>query len=101
MGEHFLELLEDFTSCGGALLGAFGGFNVVWGSTSWSFCRILRRVGEHCLALLEDFTSCVEALFWTFGGFNVVWGSTFQAEIMDFERNLADFLWIWVVLRMG
>ena len=46
MGEHFWGLLVDFTSCGGALLGAFG--------------RILRRVGEHFPGLFEDFTSCGE-----------------------------------------
>ena len=40
VGEHFLGLLEDLTSCGGALFGTFGGFNVVWGSTFWDFWRI-------------------------------------------------------------
>ena len=34
--EHFFELLADLKSCGAALFGAFGGFNVVWGSTFWS-----------------------------------------------------------------
>ena len=29
VGEHFLGLLEDFTSCGGALFGPFGGFYVL------------------------------------------------------------------------
>ena len=77
MGEHFLGHLEDLTSCGGALFGAFGGFNILWGSTFEDFWKILRPVGEHFLELLEDFTLCGEALSGTFGGFYVVWGSTF------------------------
>ena len=64
-----LANLEEF--------GTFAGFYVVWASTFWHFCRILRRVGEHFLALLEDFTSCGRALFGTFGGFYVVRASTF------------------------
>ena len=54
MGERFFGLLEDLTSCGGALLRAFGRFYVLWGSTFWSFWRIQGPVGERFLALLED-----------------------------------------------
>ena len=69
VGEHFLGLLEDFTSCEEALFGVFGGFYVLWGSTFWAFWRILRPVGKHFLGFSEDFTCCGGALFWAFGAF--------------------------------
>ena len=76
--------LEDFTPCGEALFGAFGGFNSLWGSTFEDFWKILRPVGEHFLELLEDLTSCGGALFGVFGGFHVLWGSTFLSFMEDF-----------------
>ena len=80
MGEHFFELLADLTSCGAALFGAFGGFNVLWGSAFWVFRRISRSVGEH--------------FFEHNGGFHVLWARTilsfwsFLAEIDVFEDVL-------------
>ena len=62
----FWDFLEDFTSCGGALFGTFGGFYVLWGSTFWAFWRILRPVRKHFLGFSEDFTSCGGALFGPF-----------------------------------
>ena len=44
VGEHFLGLLEDFTSCGEALFGVFGGFHVLWGSTFLSFWSFLAEI---------------------------------------------------------
>ena len=78
VGEHFLELLEDLTSCGGALFGTFwrilgpvgerfsgffGGFHVLWGSAFWGFGGFSALWGGTFLSFLEDFMSCGRGLF--------------------------------------
>ena len=86
--------MEDFTSCGGALFGAFGGFNVLWGSAFWHFLEDLSPVWERFLGFSEDLTFCGGALFGTFGGSHALWARTilsfwsFLAEVDGFEDVL-------------